>query len=121
MTAPVVVWSTPGCQRCRVVGFRLQAAGVDVEVRDLTRTENAKSADRLRALGFSSAPVTEYGDRLVAGFVPSELDALIAEWRADRTAPDARTAEAVDDSVKTEGSPGRRAHGAEYPTTTVRG
>jgi hypothetical protein len=104
-----------------VVGFRLQAAGVEVEVRDLTRPENAESADRLRALGFSSAPVTEFGERLVAGFVPSELDVLIAEWRADRTAPGARTPEAVDDSVKTEGSPARRAHGAEYPTTMVGG
>ncbi len=38
---PIIVWTKPSCEQCRMVKFRLQAAGVPFEERDLTALENA--------------------------------------------------------------------------------
>lgn len=80
----VIVWSKPACQQCRLVKFRLEAAGVEYSEMDLTAPENAKDLEYFRGLGYGSAPITEYGDLAVPGFMPSEVDRVIAAWRADR-------------------------------------
>lgn len=81
----VTVWTKPACQQCRMVKFRLEAADVDFEERDLTAPENAKDVDHFRGLGYLSAPITEYRGSAVPGFMPLELDQIIAAWRADQT------------------------------------
>ena len=78
----VIVWSKPSCQQCRMVKFRLEAAGVEYEERDLTVPESAKDLEHSRGLGYYSAPITEFGEIAVPGFMPSEIDRVIAAWRA---------------------------------------
>lgn len=80
----VTVWTKPSCQQCRLVKFRLQAAGVPFEEEDLTAPENAKDLEHFRGLGYASAPITEYGGIAVPGFMPSEIDRVIEAWRADQ-------------------------------------
>lgn len=91
----VIVWTKPACQQCRMVKFRLEAAGVEYEERDLTALEAAKDLEHFRGLGFSSAPITEFGQIAVPGFMPSEVDRVIAAWRAANatSSPDSRSHE----------------------------
>lgn len=78
----VVVWTKPSCVQCRLVKFRLDAAGVPFEEMDLTAPENTKDLEHFRGLGYSSAPITEYAGIAVPGFMPSEIDRVIEAWRA---------------------------------------
>lgn len=82
----VIVWTKPACVQCRMVKFRLDAANVPYEERDLTAPSNAKDMEYFRGLGYSSAPITEYEGIAAAGFMPSEIDRIIAAWRADHPA-----------------------------------
>lgn len=84
----VIVWTKPVCQQCRMVKHRLTAAGVPFEERDLTAPEAANDLEHFRSLGYTSAPITEYGPLAVPGFIPAEIDQVIAAWR------DAQTVEA---------------------------
>jgi len=78
----VIVWSKPSCVQCTAVKRRLTEAGVPFEEYDLTAAENARHLDYFRGLGYSSAPITEFREILAAGFMPSEVDRVIAAWRA---------------------------------------
>lgn len=80
--SPVIVWTKPSCVQCRLVKLRLEAASVPFEERDLTAPESAKDLEHFRGLGYSSAPITEYGGIAVPGFMPSEIDRIIEAWRA---------------------------------------
>lgn len=82
----VTVWTKPACQQCRMVKFRLEAAGVDFEERDLTAPDAAKDLEHFRGLGYLSAPITEYRGSAVPGFMPSEIDRIITAWRAENPA-----------------------------------
>jgi glutaredoxin-like protein NrdH len=82
----VVVWTKPSCQQCRMVKFRLQAADVPFVEQDLTAPANAKDLEHFRGLGYSSAPITEFEGIAVPGFMPSEIDRVIAAWRAAQPA-----------------------------------
>jgi glutaredoxin-like protein NrdH len=89
MSAPlshVIVWSKPACQQCRLVKFRLEAAGVAYVEYDITTPEHEKDLEYFRGLGYSSAPITEYGGMVAAGFMPSEVDRLIEAWKAKHPA-----------------------------------
>ena len=79
----VIVWTKPACQQCRMVKFRLEAAGVPFVEADITAPEHAGDLDHFRGLGFSSAPITEYRAIAVPGFMPTEVDRVISAWRAD--------------------------------------
>ena len=80
-TSIIVVWTKPSCMQCRMVKFRLQAAGVPFEERDLTAPENAKDLAHFTGIGYRSAPITEYGELAVPGFVASEIDQIVEAWR----------------------------------------
>lgn len=82
----VTVWTKPNCVQCRMVKRRLSEAGVPFDERDLTAPENEKDLAHFRGLGYSSAPITEHGTVAVPGFVPAEIDRIIAEWRAGHPA-----------------------------------
>ncbi len=77
----VIVWSKPSCQQCRMVKYRLEAADVAFEERDLTAPDAVKDLEHFRGLGYTSAPITEYGELVVAGFHPTHLDQVIDAWR----------------------------------------
>lgn len=80
----VILWSKPGCVQCRAVRWRLEAAGVEFEERDLTAPEAAKDYEHFRGLGYRTAPITEFGGIAVPGFMPSEIDRVIEAWRAEQ-------------------------------------
>ena len=44
--------------------------------------EDERAYDDLIARGFRTIPVTVFGDRIVRGFDPAALAALVAAWRA---------------------------------------
>jgi glutaredoxin-like protein NrdH len=77
----VIVWTKPACQQCRMVKFRLEAAGVEFEEHDITAPANAKQLAYFRSLGYLSAPITEFRELAVPGFIPSEIDQVIERWR----------------------------------------
>lgn len=79
---PIVVWTKPACVQCTAVKRRLTEAGVPFEERDLTAPENAKDLAHFVGLGYRSAPITEFGDLAVPGFVPAEIDQVVDAWRA---------------------------------------
>lgn len=79
----VIVWTKPACQQCRMVKFRLEAAGVPFVEADITAPEHIDDLAHFVRLGFSSAPITEYRGIAVPGFMPSEIDRVIEAWRAD--------------------------------------
>lgn len=82
----VIVWSKPACQQCRAVKFRLEAAGIPFVERDLTSPDHVKDLAHFKGLGFSSAPITEFGGIAVPGFMPSEIDRVIAAYRQEDAA-----------------------------------
>lgn len=82
----VTVWTKPNCVQCRMVKRRLSEAGVTFTERDLTDPENEKDLGYFKGLGYSSAPITEHGAVAVPGFVPAEIDRIIAAWRAEHPA-----------------------------------
>ena len=99
-SATITVWTKPACQQCRMVKHRLDAAGVPYTEADITAPEHAKDLEHFKGIGYSSAPITEYGALAVPGFIPAEVDRIIAAWRADQEgAPVAPTTEAVFSST----------------------
>lgn len=77
----VIVWIKPSCQQCRMVKFRLEAANVPYAEADLTAPEHTADLEHFRSLGYLSAPITEYRCIAVPGFMPSEIDRIIAAFR----------------------------------------
>lgn len=86
MSDVITVWTKPDCQQCRMVKRRLTELDVPFEERDLTAPAAVKDLEYFRALGFRSAPITEYEGLAVPGFVPVEVDRVAAAWRADHPA-----------------------------------
>lgn len=77
----ITVWTKPNCVQCTAVKRRLTDAGVPFTERDLTAPENASDLEYFQKLGYRSAPITEHGHAAVAGFVPADIDRIIAAWR----------------------------------------
>lgn len=90
LTAPpsgdVTVWTKPACVQCNAVKRRLTEAGVPFTECDLTHPDHEKDLAHFKGLGYSSAPITEHGAVAVPGFVPAEIDRIIAAWRAGHPA-----------------------------------
>ena len=82
MTNRITVWTLPNCQQCRMVKRRLDAAKAEYTELDLSAPENEHDLTYFKGLGYSSAPLTELKTRIVAGYIPAELDTLIGEWYA---------------------------------------
>ncbi|KJL37075.1 Glutaredoxin-like protein NrdH [Microbacterium ginsengisoli] len=90
LTAPpsgdITVWTKPSCVQCTAVKRRLTEAGVPFTERDLTAEEHESDLEYFRKLGYRSAPITAHGAVAVPGFVPAEIDRIIAAWRAEKDA-----------------------------------
>lgn len=80
----IVLHKKPACQACRAVARRLSEAGVEFIEQDLTAPENLKDLEHFKGLGYSSAPITEYGDIAFPGYNPAEVDRVIAKYKEDR-------------------------------------
>ncbi|MBD8477592.1 glutaredoxin family protein [Microbacterium sp. CFBP 8794] len=79
----VTVWTKPICGQCIAVKAALTTAKVPFVERDLTAPDAANDLKYFRSIGLASAPITEYGDKAVPGFLPSEIREVIDLWRSD--------------------------------------
>lgn len=83
--APVTVYTQPGCRTCHRVQEKLEEAGIDYDVVDLTRNNEAKTyvKDVLKA---GSVPVIET-DHLkpIIGYHPDKVDELIDYYTSSET------------------------------------
>lgn len=77
----VTVWTKPSCVQCDAVKRRLDTACVPYTARDLTAPEHARDLAYFKGLGLSSAPITEHNAKAVPGYIPAEIDEIIAAWR----------------------------------------
>lgn len=103
----LIVWTKPACVQCdavkrRVVERRTGRTGLPmvqvkavflelvvdgvVTERDLTAEENAEDLAYFQRLGYTSAPITEYGGSSVPGYMPTELDRVLDAWLAEHPA-----------------------------------
>lgn len=100
---PINLWTKPNCVQCNAVKKRLielidGLAGLspdqvkeawqglverDIVVeRDLTAPEHAKDLEYFKkACGYSSAPITEFNNHAVPGFIRDEIDNIVKEWK----------------------------------------
>ena len=94
----IIIWIKPVCVQCNAVKRRIaEALGAGenlsptrinefiaqderVELRDLTAEENAKDLEHFKGLGYTSAPITEYGTLAIPGYDPDGLDRIIEKW-----------------------------------------
>ena len=94
----ITLWTKPNCVQCNAVKRRLVEKikglvgltvtqlkeefqklvheGVVTE-RDLTAPENEESLLHFKGLGYTSAPITEYGPHAVPGYIPDEIDNIV--------------------------------------------
>ncbi|AHG23840.1 thioredoxin domain [Mycobacterium phage EagleEye] len=83
--APITIYTQPGCRPCHRIQQRLEDAGVDYDVVDITRNEEAKTyvMDVLKA---RSVPVivTETHEPII-GYQPDKVDELIDYYTASET------------------------------------
>lgn len=98
MTNKITLWTKPACVQCDAIKRRLVQGitglvglpknemleefqrlvnkGIVYE-RDLTTSENEESLKRFKTLGYTSAPITEFGSHAVPGYIPAEIDNII--------------------------------------------
>lgn len=69
-----VVYTTRGCQACRLTIKALADQGVHVESVQLE--DNPRAADLVAALGYQQAPVVTTGDRWWSGFRLDQIKAV---------------------------------------------
>lgn len=68
---PVLIYSTPGCGRCKAAQEFFQARGLAVEMLDVANDLGALRRMAKKAKGNRSVPVIEYGQEVVVGFDPA--------------------------------------------------
>ena len=78
----VTVYTRPGCQPCMATKRRLDKAGIEYVIADLT-ADNGHHLDYVKALGHQSAPVVtvQHGDTLTDhwdGYRPDRIDQIQA-------------------------------------------
>ncbi|MGO0062295.1 glutaredoxin family protein [Brevibacillus fluminis] len=76
MSKQAIVYSTKGCIECDMVKQMLTTQGIPFEVRDVMTS--AEFRDEVEKFGFLGVPVTVIDGKAVKGFVPDELNKLIA-------------------------------------------
>lgn len=74
-TQILTIYGRPGCERCKVLVKRCQRKGVPYQYVDVE--EDPAAAAHLKALGFVTAPVGEYGEDRWSGVRIDKVDALI--------------------------------------------
>lgn len=78
---PVTVYTQPGCRPCKRVIAKLEAAGIDFEVVDISTNEDAYTYVK-NVLRAGSVPVIVTDARPpVIGYDPTELNAIINRYR----------------------------------------
>lgn len=70
----VTVYTKPACTQCNATYRTLDKKGIEYQSVDIT--EDADALERLKALGFGSAPVVESAFGTWAGFKPDKIEEL---------------------------------------------
>lgn len=70
----VTVYSKPACVQCTATYRALEQKGVDYNVIDLSKDEDAM--ETIRGLGYMQAPVVIAGEDHWAGFRPDKIGTL---------------------------------------------
>ena len=82
----VTVYTQPDCRPCRRVIKKLEEAGIELEVVDLSKDLLAKDYVQ-RVLRVSSTPIVEaFGFPLIVGYQPDKLKEFIHEVRIEQNA-----------------------------------
>jgi glutaredoxin-like protein NrdH len=79
MSEQVTVFTLPNCMQCTMTKRAFEKAGVPFDVVDLAT--DAQAIDRVKALGYQSAPVVIDGDRHWSGFRPDKIASSAAARR----------------------------------------
>ncbi|MDK8237440.1 glutaredoxin domain-containing protein [Actinomyces urogenitalis] len=80
-TAATIIYAAPDCPGCRMTKQALERQGVPIEVVDLSK--NPDILERLKAQGFSQAPVVVAPDgQTHSGFRPDRIKAIVAQARS---------------------------------------
>lgn len=72
----VTVYSTPSCVQCTATYRALDRQGIAYDVVDLS--QDAEAMAKVKALGYSQAPVVLAGDDHWSGFRPDKIGGLTA-------------------------------------------
>ncbi len=72
--ANTALYTSPGCQQCRVTELALKERGIEYDVVDLST--NAEALERVQAMGYLQAPVVETDDDHWSGFQPDKINAI---------------------------------------------
>ncbi|WP_411815832.1 glutaredoxin-like protein NrdH [Gordonia sp. SND2] len=70
----ITVFTKPACGQCTMTRRRLDAAGLDYTVVDISQDDDAR--DYVMALGYLQAPVVVAGDEHWSGFRPERIKSL---------------------------------------------
>lgn len=70
----ITIFSTPSCIQCTATKREMDRKGIDYDMVDLTKDEAAYN--RVKDLGYNSAPVVIAGEDHWSGFRPDKIGAL---------------------------------------------
>lgn len=73
-TIQITVYSTPQCPQCMMTKKSLDRAGITYDEVDLST--DAAATDRVKALGYTQAPVVVAGEEHWSGFRPDKIETL---------------------------------------------
>ncbi len=76
----IVVYSTPSCPACRMTCARLDKAKVKYQTVDLSTDPDAM--EKVKGMGYSSAPVVTAAGRSWYGFRPDLIDEVLPQYQA---------------------------------------
>lgn len=80
----VTIYTKPDCVQCQATLRRLDAAGVSYTLTDLSKDPDM--VEHMRAAGFTTVPIVEYGEERFAGYRPDRIKALTQTFGALSTA-----------------------------------
>jgi glutaredoxin-like protein NrdH len=82
MTDEVVIFTTPGCTSCGHAKAFLEERGVPFVERNLAA--DSRAMEELIALGARMLPVVRVGSRMISGFDPAAIGALLQPQSPER-------------------------------------
>lgn len=74
LTAPVTVYTKPGCVQCNATFRALDNAGVQYVTVDVS--QDSKSLEKIKELGYLQAPVVVTDNDHWSGFQPDKINDL---------------------------------------------
>lgn len=81
----IKIYTKPDCVQCQATKRRLDAAGVPYTLTDISN--DPQMIEQMRAAGFTSMPIVEYGQERFAGYQVDRIKALTQAFGAVNTTP----------------------------------